>query len=67
MPAPWMGMRTLQAIRQRYPDLEAPVIAFTAHALPGDREVFLEAGFDAYLAKPFVQSDLEQVLAEHMP
>jgi CheY-like chemotaxis protein len=34
----------------RYADL--PIVAVTSYALPGDRERFLEAGFDAYLPKP---------------
>jgi CheY-like chemotaxis protein len=67
MPAPWTGMHTMQTIREQYPALEAPVIAFTAHALPGDRETLLEAGFDAYLAKPFVRSDLLDLLEAHIP
>ena len=35
-----------------------PMVAVTAYGLPGDRERFLAAGFDAYLQKPYSRSDL---------
>ncbi|MBL8672070.1 MAG: PAS-domain containing protein [Alphaproteobacteria bacterium] len=42
---------------------ERPVIvALTAHVLPGDRERFLESGFDAYLSKPIERASLDAVL-----
>lgn len=39
-------------------------IAVTAYALPGDREQFLNAGFDGYVSKPFTVKVLLDSLAE---
>jgi signal transduction histidine kinase/ActR/RegA family two-component response regulator len=43
-----------------------PVIALTANALEGDRELSLAAGMDDHLAKPFRDEDLRAVLARLM-
>ena len=45
------GFTLLQEIR-RSPFPAARVIALTAHAMTGDRERALEAGFDDYITKP---------------
>ncbi|MDX1439213.1 MAG: PAS domain S-box protein [Rubricoccaceae bacterium] len=39
-------------------------ISLTAYALPGDRERFLEAGFNRYVSKPFTRSTLMSALAD---
>ncbi|RUM68785.1 MAG: hypothetical protein DSZ05_00575 [Sulfurospirillum sp.] len=45
-----------------------PVVALTANVLKGDREKFLNDGFDEYLPKPITQKDILELLhSYHIP
>lgn len=44
-----------------------PVIALTAHALPGDAEDILAAGLDGYLKKPLRKAELLDIIAANAP
>ena len=55
------GMDGVELLRRMRADRQLrgiPVIAASAHAMNGDRERYLAAGFDAYLAKPIESAGL---------
>jgi signal transduction histidine kinase/CheY-like chemotaxis protein len=62
------GYEATQEIRKQYADRERiPIIAMTAHAMPGDREKCLDAGMDDYIAKPVRPENFEDVLSRWCP
>ena len=54
------GWSALARLRQLAGGAALPVIAVTAHAMPGDRERAIKRGFDDYVTKPL---DLPGLLA----
>lgn len=57
------GVQATEQIRAALPESNWPrIVAFTAHALEGDREHYLRAGMDGYVTKPIRLDDLQQVL-----
>jgi two-component system cell cycle response regulator DivK len=59
------GVEALERMRENERTASIPVLALTAQAMSGDRERFLEAGFDGYLAKPVDVRELIEAVREH--
>ena len=63
------GIETLHA----FPELEGnlnlgtPVVALTANAVTGAREMYLENGFDDFLTKPIIFEKLEKTILKFLP
>lgn len=56
------GLEATRRIRANPTLRRTPIIAMTAHAMNGDRERCLDAGMNAYLAKPVDQAHLISVV-----
>ena len=52
------GLEVLARMRAHPALRDVPVVAVTAHAMAGDRDRYLAAGFDAYVPKPIVDDQL---------
>jgi len=60
------GFETSRQIRKRFPANRQPkIIALTANALKGDRELCIEAGMDDYLTKPVKVADIAAAIEKH--
>jgi two-component system, cell cycle response regulator DivK len=59
------GVDVLRRLRADVRTSAIPVLAVTAQAMRGDRERFLAAGFDGYVAKPVNVGELIGTVRQH--
>lgn len=60
------GIETLHEMKRRFGDL-CPVIALTANAIDGMREMYLSEGFMDYISKPVSPEELEEMMRSYLP
>lgn len=61
------GTDLLHLLREQEGMDGTPAVALTAYAMPGDREDFLDSGFDQYVSKPFTRDDLTSAIEAALP
>lgn len=60
------GIEVTRRIRKKFPAEDIAIIAVTAHAMKGDREDLLRAGFDDYMPKPINISTFLQTVEDYL-
>ena len=61
------GIETLHVIKEENLCEDVPIIMLTANAIVGDRERYLEEGFDDFLTKPIITDELDRIILQHIP
>ena len=63
------GIETLHEMQklEDFPCQDTPVIALTANAIQGAKEMYLDEGFDDFLSKPIQPDKLERMIINRLP
>ena len=60
------GLEITRRLRQQERFATTPIVALTAYAMPGDREMFLRAGCTGYVAKPIDTRAFPEIIASYL-
>ncbi|WP_029231612.1 response regulator [Butyrivibrio sp. VCB2006] len=63
------GIQTFHAMKEMDDNasIDTPVIALTANAISGSREMYYKEGFDNYMSKPVDPGKLEEIILQYLP
>jgi len=61
------GIEVLKKAREEKLCGDAVMVALTANAVSGAKEMFMQQGFDAYLSKPVIAPKLEGMIRRYLP
>ena len=61
------GLETTRHLRAGPHGRNVPIVALTANAIEGTREMLLEAGMNDFMSKPIRKDELDEILAKWLP
>ena len=67
LPQPWDGIKLMYEIKKEFPVYKnVPFIAQTAYAMAYDKDTYLDAGFNDYIAKPINKTELLTMIQKQL-
>ena len=61
------GIETFRVLKEMGINNDTPVIMLTANAIIGDKEKYIEEGFDDFISKPIMLEELENMIIRYLP
>jgi len=61
------GIETFHMIQAQRLCEDTPIVMLTANALVGDKEMYLEKGFNDFLSKPINPDHLDKIIVKYLP
>jgi len=67
LPHPWDGIKLMHEIKKQFPIYKnVPFIAQTAYAMAYDKDTYIDAGFNDYIAKPINKTELLTMIQKQL-
>jgi two-component system, cell cycle response regulator DivK len=61
------GLQAAKILKEDPITIGIPIVALTAHSMPGDEATVIKAGFDGYISKPIDTRQFVRTLGKYLP